>query len=82
MVHCATILGLDHWVLSVFVGNSKHEIVEQAVDAMFAAELIEQVALHFAGRQQAVEDRLDLLLAQRREEEPPPKILFLRCVQA
>ena len=42
MVHCCTILGLDWWVLSVFVGNSKHEIIEQEVDAMFAAELIEK----------------------------------------
>ena len=40
MTHCCTILGLDWWVLSVFIGNGRHEIVEQAVDAMFQAELI------------------------------------------
>ena len=40
MVHCCTILGLDWWVLSVFIGNSKWEIVEQEVDPLYQAELI------------------------------------------
>ncbi len=40
MVHCCTILRLEWWVLSVFVGNSKHEIVEQEVDTMYQAGLV------------------------------------------
>jgi hypothetical protein len=44
MVHCCTILGLDWWVLSVFIGNSKWEIVEQEVDPMYQATLIAREA--------------------------------------
>lgn len=40
MTHCCIILKLDWWVLSVFVGNSKHEIFEQEVDPFYARELI------------------------------------------
>jgi predicted phage-related endonuclease len=40
MTHCCTILGLDWWVLSVFIGNGKHEIVEQSIDPLFQASLI------------------------------------------
>lgn len=40
MVHCCTILGLDWWVLSVFIGNSKWELVEQEVDPIYQATLI------------------------------------------
>src|SRR5688572_28469201 len=40
MVHCCTILGLDWWVLSVFIGSSKWEMVEQAVDPLYQADLI------------------------------------------
>lgn len=40
MTHCAAILGVDWWVLSVFVGNSKHEIIEQEVDPFYVEELI------------------------------------------
>jgi len=40
MTHCCTILGLDWWVLSVFIGNGKHEIVEQEIDVLYQAALI------------------------------------------
>ena len=40
MVHCCTILNLDWWVLSVFIGNSKWEMVEQEVDPLYQANLI------------------------------------------
>ncbi len=40
MTHCCTILGLDWWVLSVFVGNSKWEMIEQEIDPMYQAQLI------------------------------------------
>lgn len=39
-VHCATILGFDHWGLSVLVGNGKWEWVEQECDPLYQAELI------------------------------------------
>jgi hypothetical protein len=42
MTHCCVILGLDHWVLSVFVGNGKHEIFEQEVDPVYASRLIKR----------------------------------------
>jgi hypothetical protein len=42
MTHCCIILGLDHWVLSVFVGNSKHEIFEGEVDPVYASRLIKR----------------------------------------
>ena len=40
MVHCCTILDFDWWVLSVFIGNSKWELVEQEVDPLYQANLI------------------------------------------
>lgn len=40
MVHCCTILDLDWWVLSVFVGNSKYEVLEQECDPIYQATLI------------------------------------------
>jgi hypothetical protein len=40
MTHCCTILGLDWWVLSVFIGNSKWEMVENEIDPMYQADLI------------------------------------------
>lgn len=47
MTHCCAVLeanGLptDWWILSVFVGNSKHEIIEQEVDPLYTEELIEK----------------------------------------
>lgn len=42
MTHCCVILNLDYWVLSVLVGNSKHEIIEQQCDPFYVIDLIEQ----------------------------------------
>jgi hypothetical protein len=42
MTHQCTCEGLDHWVLSVIVGNSKLEVIEQEVDWLYQAELIEK----------------------------------------
>jgi hypothetical protein len=39
-VHNATILGVDWWGLSVFVGNGKWEWIEQPVDPLYQAQLI------------------------------------------
>jgi predicted phage-related endonuclease len=44
MVHCCTILRLDWWVLSVFIGNAKWETVEQEVDPLYQAELVAKEA--------------------------------------
>jgi hypothetical protein len=41
-VHNATILGLDWWGLSVFIGNGKWEWIEQPVDPLYQAQLIAQ----------------------------------------
>lgn len=40
MTHQAVVMGVDWWVLSCLVGNSKFEIVEQEVDPFYAGELI------------------------------------------
>ena len=48
MTHCCTILGLDWWVLSVFIGNSKWEMVEQEVDPYYQAELIAKEAMFWS----------------------------------
>ena len=40
MTHCAYLCGVDWWVLSIFIGNSKHEIVEQQVDPFYLEELL------------------------------------------
>jgi hypothetical protein len=40
MTHQATVMGVDWWALSFFVGNSRWEVVYQEVDAMYQAELV------------------------------------------
>ncbi len=40
MVHQATVMECDWWELSVFVGNSKWELIEQEVDEFYRADLI------------------------------------------
>jgi hypothetical protein len=40
MTHCAHLCRLDWWVLSIFIGNGKHEIVEQQVDPLYLEELL------------------------------------------
>jgi hypothetical protein len=39
-VHCATVLGVDWWGLSVFIGNGKWEWIEQEIDPLYQATLI------------------------------------------
>ena len=76
MTHCATILGFDWWVLSVFVGNSKHEIIEQEVDAFYAEELIakEREFWGYVERNEEPKDEMPPVLAPK----PAP---LLRTVQ-
>lgn len=40
--HQAIVMGVDWWALSVLTGNSKHEVIYQAVDPLFRARLIAQ----------------------------------------
>jgi hypothetical protein len=37
----ATVMGVDWWALSVFIGNSRWQLVEQEVDPFYQGELIE-----------------------------------------
>jgi hypothetical protein len=37
----ATVMGADWWALSVFIGNSRWQLVEQEVDPFYQGELIE-----------------------------------------
>lgn len=59
MHHCAYLVGADFWILSVFVGNSKHEIIEQPVDPFYIEELI-------------AKEREFWSFVERREQPPEP----------
>ena len=76
MVHCCTILGLDWWVLSVFIGNSKWELVEQEIDPIYQATLIarEREFWSFVERDEEPPEQSAPVLAPK----PQPK---LRTVQ-
>lgn len=71
MTHCCAILGLDWWVLSVFVGNSKWETVEQEIDPMYQAELITKERVFWKFVQDDIEpvDTTSLVLPPK----PQPK---------
>jgi hypothetical protein len=40
LTHCALVCGVEHWIISFLIGNSKWECVEQEVDVFFADELL------------------------------------------
>jgi len=40
MTHCALVIGVEWWVISFLIGNSRWEFVEQEVDPFFASELL------------------------------------------
>lgn len=42
MTHQAIVCNVDWWALSIFVGHSRWELIEQAVDPFFREELIER----------------------------------------
>ena len=42
--HEALCLGCDWWVMSTFIGNSKHEWIEQEVDPFFAQDYLQKCA--------------------------------------
>lgn len=41
MTHQCVVMDVDHWILSVLVGNSRFEVIEQAADPFFREELID-----------------------------------------
>lgn len=76
MTHQCIVTGLDHWALSVFVANSRWELIEQEVDPLYAGEVI-ATAEEFWGyveRGEEPEDRIP-------DAAPPEPTPRLRVVQ-
>lgn len=67
MTHQAVVVGVDHWALSVFVGNSRWELIEQAVDVFYREELIEKEAEFWSWVERGEEP------PEMGEPAPPPK---------
>lgn len=42
LTHCCIICGLDSWMLSILVGNSKQEVIEGATDPFYCEDLLEK----------------------------------------
>lgn len=76
MTHQCVVMDVDHWVLSVLVGNGRIEIIEQAKDEFFAEELIAREA-EFWGYMQRDEEPPDM-----RPEAPPKPTPKLRSIDA
>lgn len=74
MTHQCVVMDVDHWVLSVLVGNGRIEIIEQAKDEFFAEELIEREA-EFWGYVTRDEEPPDM-----RPEAPPKPTPKLRSI--
>lgn len=70
--HQATVMGCDWWALSVFIGNSKWELIEQRVDPLYQAELIaaEEEFWGYVERGEEPEDRGDAILPPK----PTPRL--------
>jgi hypothetical protein len=73
--HNATILGVDWWGLSVFIGNGKWEWIEQPVDPLYQAKLI-QAERRFWDYVERGEEPIDHVL----EVAPPAPQPKLRTV--
>lgn len=76
LTHQATVMGFDWWALSIFVGNSRWQLVEQEVDPFYQAELIsaEREFWELLQSGAEIEDR-------RAPSEPPKPQPLLRVVQ-
>ena len=72
LTHNALVGGFDWWCLSVFVGTSKWEYVEQEVDPFYAAELMQREAAFW----RCVEE--DIEPADQGDQVAPPKPQMLR----
>lgn len=71
-VHQATVCEVDHWALSCLVGNSKWELIEQAVDPFYQARLVEQER-EFWGYVEREEEPVDAVEAVA-PPKPQPKL--------
>lgn len=76
MTHQCIVTGLDHWALSVFVRNSRWELIEQEVDPLYAGEVI-ATAEEFWGYVERGEEPADRIP----EATPPQPAPRLRVVQ-
>lgn len=76
LTHQATVMGFDWWALSIFVGNSRWQLVEQEVDPFYQAELIsaEREFWELLQSGAEIEDR-------HAPSEPPKPQPLLRVVQ-
>lgn len=74
--HQAIVMDVDYWALSVLVGTSRFEVVEQPLDRFFAEELIAREA-EFWGYMQRDEEPPDM-----RPEAPPKPTPKLRSIDA
>ena len=76
MTHQCVVMDVDHWILSVFVGTSRFEVVEQPLDRFYAEELIAREA-EFWDYIQRDEEPPDM-----RPEAPPKPTPKLRSIDA
>src|SRR4029077_16492297 len=72
--HCAAILGLDLWVLSCFVGNSRWELTEAEVDPFFANDYLAKCKEFWS----YVETEREPRMSPRLPVPPPPKLRTVR----
>lgn len=70
MHHACAVLGYEWWILSIFVGNSRHEIVEQQIDPFYLEELIATEAEFwgYVERDEEPRDRAEPTLAPKPEK--------------
>lgn len=75
--HQATVAGCEWWALSVLIGNSKWELIEQEVDPLYQAELIEAESEFwgYVERGEEPEDRVETAVL------PPAPQPRLRTIQ-
>jgi hypothetical protein len=75
--HQATVAGCNWWALSVLIGNSKWELIEQEVDPLYQAELIEAESEFwgYVERREEPEDRVETAVL------PPAPQPRLRIIQ-
>jgi hypothetical protein len=59
--HQATVMGCDWWALSCLIGNRKHEVIYQEIDALYQASLIakEREFWGYVTRGEEPEDRVE-----------------------
>ena len=68
MTHQAVVCDVDHWALSVFVGNGRWELIEQEVDPFYREELIEKEAEFWSWIER---DEEPPFMDEAREPPPP-----------